>query len=68
METKLNDNAVKEIARMQKMIDSYEGFICALYMMMLSEKEISYPQFTNTNFDKEMNKIWKLVKEHRCVK
>jgi len=61
----LNDNEVKEVARMQQMIDSYEGFICALHMMMLSEKEINYPQFTDTNFDKEMNKIWRWVKEHK---
>lgn len=63
METKLNDNEVKEVARMQKMIDSYEGFIKALCIMMLSKREINYPQFTDTNFDKEMNKIWRYVKQ-----
>ena len=62
---RLNDNEVKEVARMQQMIDSYEGFICALQIMMLSKKEISYPAFTNTNFDKEMNHIWKWIKEHK---
>lgn len=62
---RLNDNEVKEVARMQQMIDSYEWFICALSMMMLSEKEINYPAFTDTNFDKEMNKIWRWVKEHK---
>lgn len=36
---RLNDNEVREVARMQQMIDSYEGFICALHMMMLSEKK-----------------------------
>jgi hypothetical protein len=50
---------------MQQMIDSYEGFICALFMMMSSEKEINYPAFADTNFDKEMNKIWRWVKEHK---
>ena len=65
MKTKLNDNEVKEVARMQQMIDSYEGFICALHTMMLSEREINYPQFTGTNLDKEMNKIWRWVKEHK---
>ena len=68
METKLNDNEVREVAKMQQMIDSYEGFICALCIMMLSEKEINYPAFTNTNFDKEMNKIWRWVKEHKANK
>ena len=65
MTTKLNDNEVKEVARMQQMIDSYEGFIKALWMMMLGEREINYPLFTDTNLDKEMNKIWRWVKEHK---
>ena len=62
---RLNDNEVKEVARMQQKIDSYEGFIKALFMMMLSRKSINYPQFTDTNLDKEMNKIWRWVKEHK---
>lgn len=65
METRLNNNEVKEVARMQQMIDSYEGFICALDMMMISKREIDYPRFTNTNLDKEMNRIWRWVKEHK---
>ena len=65
METKLNDNEVKEVARMQQLIDSYEGFICALHKMMLSEKEICYPAFITTDFDNEMNKIWWWVREHK---
>lgn len=65
MGTKLNDNEVREVARMQKMIDSYEAFICALLMMMLSEGDINYPQFTDTNFDKAMGEIWRWVKEHK---
>lgn len=65
METKLNDNEVKEVARMQQMIDSYEGFIKALILMMLSSKSINYPRFTNTDLDEEMNKIWRWVKEHK---
>lgn len=62
---RLNDNEVREVARMQRMIDSYEGFIRALYMTMLSEKEIKIPMFTDTNFDEEMNGIWRWVKEHK---
>lgn len=65
METKLNDNEVKEIVKMQQKIDSYEGFICALNIMMISKREIDYPRFTDTNLDKEMNKIWRWVKEHK---
>ena len=65
METKLNDNEVKEVARMQQMIDSYEGFIAALSIMMVSKKDVNYPRFTGTNFDKEMNRIWRWIKEHK---
>lgn len=65
METKLNDNDVREIAEMQKKIDSYEGFICAMYAMMLSEREIKFPQFTDTNLDKEMIGILQWIKTHK---
>lgn len=65
MESKLNDNEVKEIAKMQMKIDSYEGFICALHMMILSDKNINYPAFTDTDFDKEMNKIWRWIRKHK---
>lgn len=30
-----------------------------------SKKDINYPQFTDTNFDKEMNKIFRWVKAHK---
>lgn len=62
---RLNDNEVKEVARMQQMIDSYEGFICALFTMMSSKKGINYPAFTDTNLDKEMNEIWRFVEERK---
>ena len=65
MKTKLNDNEVREIAKMQSKIDSYEGFITALYIMMLSKNNINYPAFTDTPLDKEMNIIWRWVKEHK---
>ena len=64
-ETRLNDNEVKEVARMQQMIDSYEGFIISLYMMTLSDKEINVPKIENTDYDKEMENIWRWVKEHK---
>ena len=68
MGTRLNDNEVREVARMQQMIDSYEGFIAALNMMMLSQKELNYPMFTDTNLDEEMNRIWRWVREHKSNK
>ena len=33
METKLNDNEVKEIVKMQQKIDSYEGFLLTPFIM-----------------------------------
>ena len=60
-----NDNDVREIARMQQKIDSYEGFIVALNIMINSKTDIGYPKFTDTNLDKEMNRIWRWVKEHK---
>ena len=64
METKLNDNEVKEVARMQQMIDSYEGFIKALWMMAKSGKVVNYPLFDGTDFTDEMNFLWKFVRKY----
>lgn len=65
---RLNDNEVKEVARMQQQIDTYDAFIRALNLMVLSKKEIAVPVFMDTNLDKEMNRIWRWVKEHKCNK
>ena len=43
METKLNDNEVKEIVKMQQKIDSYEGFIRAAFIMAKSGRHVNYP-------------------------
>jgi len=64
METKLNDNEVREVAKMQRKIDSYEGFIKALFMMARSSKSnMNYPLFDGTDFTNEMNFIWRFVKD-----
>lgn len=60
----MGTNEVKEICEMQRKIDSYEGFIAAVFMMLISKEDIKYPAFTGTEFDKEMNKIWKFVQGH----
>ena len=64
MKTKLNDNEVKEVARMQRKIDSYEGFIKALFMMAKSGKHINYPLFDGTDFTQEMNELWRFVRKN----
>lgn len=63
METKLNENEVKEIATMQKKIDSYEGFIVALLVMIRSKKQTNYPLFDGTDLTHEMNTIWRNVRD-----
>lgn len=66
METKLNDNEVKEIVKMQQKIDSYEGVIRAAFIMAKSGHRVNYPILSHTDFYDEMNFIWKTIKE-KCV-
>ena len=65
METKLNENEVKEIAKMQKKIDSYEGFIKAIYLMAGLGKDIDYPLFDGTKYTQEMSYLWHFVKKYK---
>lgn len=64
MEAKLNDNEVREVAEMQRKIDSYEGFIRAAHMMARSGKAVNYPLFDGTDFTEDMNFIWRFIREH----
>ena len=61
---RLNDNEVVEVARMQQKIDSYEGFIKALFMMAKSGKDINYPLFDGTDLIQEMNELWRFVRKN----
>lgn len=64
METKLNDNEVKEIAQMQTKINEYESFICTLSVMVKFKKtNLNYLQLRGTPLTKEMNSIWRFVKQ-----
>ena len=65
---RLNDNEVREIAKMQEKLDTYESFILATSFLIRGNKNIDYPIFARTGLDKQMNRIWKWVKEHRCIK
>ena len=65
METKLNDNEVREIARMQEKIDAYEAFILSTTLLVKGNKNITYPLFARTDLDEQMRRIWKWVKEHK---
>lgn len=65
METKLNDNEVKTVAEMQIKIDSYEAFILSVSFLVSGNYNIDYPIFARTDLDKQMNRIWKWIKEHK---
>lgn len=64
METKLNDNEVREVAWMQMKIDTYESFISTLCAMVVSKKtDLNYLLFDGTELTDEMNRIWRFVKQ-----
>lgn len=67
METKLNNNEVKEIANMQKRIDSYEGFIKAIYIIAKFGTLVNYPIFDGTKYTQEMDYLWHFIKKHKEV-
>ena len=56
---------VREIARMQTLIDRYELFISSLYVVIKSENPVNYPIMCQTELDDEMNFIFKWTKEHK---
>ena len=61
---RLNDNEVKEVAKMQMKIDTYESFICSVCAMVVTKKtDINYLLFDGTELTSEMNKIWRFVKQ-----
>jgi hypothetical protein len=62
---RLNNNKVKEVARMQQMIDMYESFIISILLMTKGKNDVTVPIFTDTNLEEEMGCIWKWVKEHK---
>lgn len=64
MKTKLNDNEIREVARMQQKIDSYESFISTVNVMILRKKtDLNYLLFDGTPLTKEMNNIWRYIKD-----
>lgn len=62
---RLNDNKVKEVARMQEKIDAYEAFILAVSFLVRGNDNVDYPLFARTELDEQMNRIWKWIKEHK---
>ena len=65
METKLNDNEVKEVARMQRLITKYENVITALYLKAKTGKEVKLLLTEESDLQKEINYLWQWVREHK---
>ena len=65
METKLNDNEVKEVARMQRLITKYENVISALFIKAKTGSEIKLLQFEEKDMSEEILYLWKWIKEHK---
>ena len=68
MKTKFDDNDVKEIARMQELIDYYELAIRSMFLIVKNNCNINYPQFGNSELKKELNYLWKWVKAQKANK
>lgn len=65
METKLNDNEVREVAKMQSLIDEYETFILALSEMIRDKRNVCSPMFVPTRLEPTMHRVWDWVKEQK---
>ena len=65
METKLNENEVKEVARMQRLITKYENVITALYLKAKTGKEVKLLLTEESDLQKEINYLWQWVREYK---
>lgn len=68
METKLNDNEVKEVARMQRLITKYENVIIALFIKAKTGSEIKLLLSEEKDLSEEICYLWKWVKENKDKK
>ena len=62
---RLNDNEVKEVARMQRLITKYENVISALFIKAKTGSEIKMLQFEEKDMNEEIRYLWKWIKEHK---
>ena len=62
---RLNNNEVKEVARMQRLITKYERVISALYIKAKTGTEIKLLQFEEKDMREEIRYLWKWIKEHK---
>ena len=64
-QTRLNDNEVREVARMQRLITKYENVISALFIKAKTGTEIKLLQFEEQDMKEEICYLWKWIKEHK---
>ncbi len=64
MRTKLNDNEVKEIARMQRLIIKYENVISAMYIKAKTGTEVKLLVSNERDMDEEICGLWRWITEH----
>lgn len=62
---RLNDNEVKEIARMQQLITKYENVIAALYLKAKTGKEVKLLLTEYSDLQREINFLWNWIKERK---
>lgn len=62
---RLNDNEVKEIARMQRLITNYENVIAALYLKAKTGKEVKLLLTEYSDLQREINFLWNWIKERK---
>lgn len=68
METKLNDNEVREVARMQRLITKYENAIIALFIKAKTGSEIKLLLSEEKDLSEEIRYLWKWIKENKDKK
>ena len=62
---RLNDNEVKEVARMQRLITKYENVIIALFIKAKTGSEIKLLLSEEKDLSKEILYLWKWIKENK---
>lgn len=62
---RLNDNEVKEVARMQKLIDTYELMVNNLHRATANGEYVEFVYRGDDNLGKQFADIFKWVKEHK---
>lgn len=62
---RLNDNEVKEVARMQRLITRYENVISALFLKAKTGKEIRLLLTEDRDLQEEINYLWHWIKQYK---